>query len=462
MIDVTLTNATIQIAGDEKELKLINKYETYDDNSACFSRGGYDARKLKKVQMMKMVKGRLVGFSGLAKEIIIFCRDNNIKIRKFEDKREHFDFQKKEWEHDELRKLFPKEFDYVEHQIRALQAMVKTNSGLIVASTSAGKSKIISAYIRLTKLPTLILVNKATLGLQLQQDLIKDGVDCGMCYGKGVKSGECMVSTIQSIKKLGDYGRYKCVIIDETHNASSKTFQDFLKQFGVPLKFGFSASPCRSGKYLDYAKIRQFMGSPIIDVSATEMIENNVMAKPHIKMIDNFCDEAFDYPTSYDLGVVHNISRNNIVRNICDKYKKGVLVLVNIVDHGKILEEQIEDSVFISGETPVEERQKIISKFDNGEIPVLIASTILQEGISITHMDCMVLACGGKSNVAIIQKIGRSLRFKKGEKTEVDYYDFLDVGNKYLFKHSKQRIAIYKKCGYNDIKMITSDLEEKK
>lgn len=462
MVKIVLTDATIQISGDEKDLKLINKYTTYDDNSSCFSKGGYDIRKLKHVPLMKMVKNRLVGFAGLAKEIMIFCRDNSIKIEEFKDNREHFDFQKKEWTHDELRAYFPKEFDYVEHQIRALQAMIKTNTGLVVACTSAGKSKIMSAYIRLINQPTLILVNKVTLGLQLQKDLKKDGIDCGMCSGQGVKKGFVMISTIQSVKKLGDFERYKCVIIDECHNASSKTFQDFLKQFGVPLKFGFSASPSKTGKFLEYARIRQFLGSPIIDVGATEMMENNVMAKPHLFLVDDDCEQFFDYPTSYDLGIVHNDSRNRIVKNICDKYGKGILVLVNIIDHGEILEQMIPGSVFISGQTSVEDRQTIIDKFDKGEIPVLIASTILQEGISITHMDCMILACGGKSNVAILQKIGRSLRYKKGEKTEVDYYDFIDGGNSFLFKHSKMRLSLYKKAGYNDIKLLNADLEVKK
>lgn len=453
MIDIVLTDQTIQLSGDKDDLKKIKKLQTYDDPSACFSRAGYDIKKLKHVSLMKEIKDRLVGFAGLAKEIILFCKSNNIKIKNFEDKRTHFDFQEKEWSDEELKSFLPN-FDYVDHQVRALKAMVKTNTGLVVASTSAGKSTIISAYIRLIKLPTLILVNKVSLGMQLQKGLKKDGIDCGMCSGKGVIKGEVMVSTIQSVKKLGDLVRYKCVIIDEVHNASSKSFQDFLRQFGVPLKFGFSASPAKTGKFLEYAKIRQFLGSPIIDVGAPELIENNVMAKPHLYLVKNTCDEFFDYQSSYENGIVKNDSRNKIITNICEKYKSGILILVNVIDHGKILQEKIDDSVFISGETDVEERQKVIEKFESGEIPVLIASTILQEGISITHMDCMILACGGKSNVAILQKIGRSLRYKKGEKTEVDYYDFIDNGNKYLFRHAKMRIALYKKAGYNDIKLI--------
>ena len=170
-------------------------------------------------------------------------------------------------------------------------------------------------------------------------------------------------------------------------------------------------------------------------------------------------DEYFDYQSAYSQEIVNSERRNKLVSNICDKYKEGVLVLVNILEHGKILEELIPNSKFIAGETPVDERMQIIKDFDEGKLPILIASTILQEGISITHMKAMVLACGGKSNVAILQKIGRSLRFKAGEKTEVDYYDFVDTA-KFLSKHSKLRLKLYKDAGYNDIKLLNSELKE--
>lgn len=461
MINIVLSDKVVIINGDKDDLNKILKYETYDDDSHCFSKAGYNPMFLKHVPVLKYVRESLVGYSGLAKEIFQFCRDSKIKINDFKDKREHFDFQNKEWNHDNLRLFFPKEFDYVEHQINSLQSMIKTNTGIIKAPTSAGKSKILSAYIRLSKIPTLILENKVTLAMQIKEDLKKDGIDCGICTGKGVEKGYCMVSTIQSVKKLQDYTRYKCLLIDEVQNAKSESYQEFLKMFPVPLRFGFSASPSRTGKYLDFAKIRQFMGSEIINIKSEELIENKVMAKPTIYVVNNEVEQFFDYPTSYDNCIVHNDKRNKIAKNIVDKYKDEVLILVNIIEHGEELEKLIPGSVFISGDTPTEDRIKILKDFDDGKIKVLIGSTILQEGISITHMKAMILLCGGKSNVAIIQKIGRSLRFKKGEKETVDFYDFADSGNSYLYKHAKTRIKLYKDNGYNDIHLLDEELNGK-
>lgn len=592
----------------DSEKKLIKKFITFKDDKGAFFGGKFHPERVKDVCLGKEIREYFVCFAGLCKEILLFCKQNGIKITNFEDKRTHFDFQKKEWTHDELRKYFNPNFKYVEHQIRALEAMIKTNTGLVVAPTSAGKSTIMSAFIRLVNMPTLILVNKVMLGEQLRKGFLEEGIDCGICSGKGVIDGKCMVSTIQSVKKLGDLTRFKMVLTDECfpgntkimtenglkniskivkekstekvysfnketkkielkpisnwmekkseydtfikvytsknnnvvstpnhkyyvfdnnniimkradelkigdkiyslssnndycyktvlkiekykpkyntvynitvddnhnyfvgygskllvsncHNVSAGTFQDFFTQFGCPLKFGFSASPFRNGDYLGYAKIRQFLGSPIIKIESQELLENEVMAKPHIYLVKNQClqDDYFDYQTAYTEEIVNGNRRNLIVKDICDKYGEGVLVLVNILEHGKILEELIPCSKFIAGETPIDERLQVVDDFDKGKLPILIASTILQEGISITHMKAMILACGGKSNIAIIQKIGRSLRFKEGEKTEVDYYDFVDTA-KFLNKHSKMRASLYKKTGYTDIKLLNGDLE---
>lgn len=444
------------------EGKAINKFLTYKDTSLCFSRGGYDPMKEKMVHFLKesqKAPGNYVCFAGMCKEIMIFAKENNIEISDFQDQRTHFSFQEKPWEHDELRKLFDPNFKYVEHQIRTLQAMQKTNTALCVLPTSAGKSYIMAAFMKKTGLKTLILNDRATLAMQLAEDFQKYGLDCGWCCGKGRREGYNMVSTIQSVKKIPDLNLYECVIIDECHRASAATFQEFLSAFGCPLKYGFSASP-NNGNYLNYAKIRQFLGSPCIDVGSEELVENEVMAKPVIKLVEVNCAETFDYVSAYDAELVHNKIRNEAIANIANSYDDGVAILVTHLDHGNILEEMIPDSVFIKGDTPLNERMRILKEFNEGKIKKIIGSNILNEGISITNMKVLVMASGNKGLAQTTQKIGRVLRISKDKKEGI-FYDFIDKGNKYLLKHSKQRISIYKKNGFNDITLYNSDLTPK-
>ena len=456
MIQVILTDATIQIGGDDHELKKISKFEEYTDDKNCFSKGKYDITKLKHVPLMKNIKGRLVGFAGLAKEIILFCRNNSIKIENFEDKRTHFDFQTKDWTEEELKSFLPN-FDYVEHQVRGLQALLKTNKGIIMAPTSAGKSSLMAAWLKLTNLPTLILTDRATLGAQLAQDFRDKGIDCGFCSGNGVRQGFCMVSTIQSVKKL-DVSKFQMVLVDECHRSSSKSFQDFLASFGCSPKYGFSASPS-NGNLLDFARIRQQLGSIIIQIKSNELMDNGVMAKAKINLVKIDCPETFDYPSANDLGIVHNKARNEVIKNIVEKHREEgyICILVSILEHGKELNEVIPGSVYLKGEDPLNKRMEVINKFNNGEVPVLIGTNILQEGISISNMKTLIMASGGKAVTATIQRIGRVLRITK-EKRQGVFYDFIDAGNKYLFKHSKQRLSLYKKEGYDDISILDANL----
>ena len=81
---------------------------------------------------------------------------------------------------------------------------------------------IMYAFIRFCNLTTLILVNKVMLGSQLRDGFKKDGIDCGLCSGNGVIEGKCMVSTIQSVKKLGDLTRFKVVLVDECFHGNTK------------------------------------------------------------------------------------------------------------------------------------------------------------------------------------------------------------------------------------------------
>ena len=461
MVKIGISDSTIVIGGDEKELKMIQKSQTYDDNSACYSRGGYDIRKLKHVPLLKEMKGKLVGFAGLAREVLMFCVSNKIQIENIEDKRSHFDYQKKEYTHDELRSFFNPKFKYVEHQIRALEAMLKTNKGLVVAPTSAGKTSIIAAFLKITDLPVLILTDRATLGAQLADDFCNMGIDCGFCSGKGYKKGKCVVSTIQSVKKIQDLPRFKAVIVDECHRASSKSFQNFLATFGCPLKYGFSASPS-NGNYLDFAKIRQQLGAIIIQIHSEELMENEVMAKAKIFMVETECSETEDYPSANELGIVENERRNKTIVDIVNKHKDdgGVAILIKNLEHGEKLAEAIPEAEFIRGETSLDDRMDIIKRFNEGEIKVLIGSGILNEGISISNMKVLIMAGGGKAMTQTVQKIGRVLRITENKKQGI-FYDFIDMGNKFLFKHSKQRLVIYKKEGFSDITLLNDELQEK-
>ena len=117
-----------------------------------------------------------------------------------------------------------------------------------------------------------------------------------------------------------------------------------------------------------------------------------------------------------------------------------MLITVNQIRHGKTLEAMIAGSKFVHGQTPKEERHKAMEEFENGKMKVMV-STLLNEGSDIPTLDCIIMAGGGKSESAQIQKVGRALRTTE-EKKNALIIDVLDQG-KWLRDHSQMRIKLY-------------------
>jgi superfamily II DNA or RNA helicase len=434
-MDLIITDKLLTIKFNNKSEETEIKYFfTYDDNSHAFSTSGFNHMYVKKVCFIKYLKKSdlYAGFAGLAKELLIYCKEHNIKFT-IQDKRTHIEYKE-----DNYAQYFP--FEYNEHQIRALQAMSKTNRGIIQATTSAGKGNIISAFIKLSKFKTLILVDRTLLATQLHERFKKDGIDCGLIGGGSNICKDVTICTIQSVKKL-DGRKFECVIQDEVHKGASKSFQEFYKSSEFIWWYGFSGTVF-NGDYLDFIKIRQFFGSIICDINAKELMDNKVIAKPNIYFIENKCEETMDWQSAYNLCIVNGKKRNKKIVEINNKYKDHILILVSRIEHGEVIKSLITDSVFLSGEDSNEIRINTIKDFEEGKIKTLVASDIFREGINIPTIQVLILAAGGQGISLSLQRCGRAIRTTENKK-EVDIYDFYDIENRFLQKWSNKRKRLY-------------------
>jgi len=444
---------------DLTEEKLVKKRFTYKDESAAMSSAGYDIRKVKDVCFIKKVKDKYFTYSGFLYELLVFCKEDDLIISGLVDKRTKFNHQKKEYEDDYLSSYFP--FDYNDHQVSALKKMLKMSCGIIKMPTSAGKGELLAPFIKETKLKTLIVVNKKLLAFQLFERIKKTGIDCGIWNSdKKINGKDAMVATIGSVKTVPELIEYKVLIIDEVHNSSSKSFQDFLNKTNYPIKIGLSATP-NKGIPFTYAKIRQYIGSVVYEIYAKSLIENNVIAKPFIYFIKNKCVPTLDWQSAYLKNIIEGKERNEIIIKIIKKFNIPTLILIQDVvnGQGEFLRNEIEKLdkkvVFIHGST--KDRFKYIEQLEKEEIDVLISTNILNEGISIKNIKLLINASAMKSFSSTAQKIGRSLRVKEG-KVSTAVIDFLDEGNRFLDKHGKIRMEIFHKLGFCDIVKI--DIED--
>ena len=132
------------------------------------------------------------------------------------------------------------------------------------------------------------------------------------------------------------------------------------------------------------------------------------------------------------------------------------MLFTKVEKHGKPLFNLIDKRLdkkrnvyYISGETGVVTRESIRGRLENEKNGVLIASYgTLSTGVNIKSLKYVIFASPYKSEIKVLQSIGRILRKCEGKEYAVlfDIVDDLRYKNKknYFFKHYERRFDIYK------------------
>ena len=372
------------------------------------------------------------------------------------------------------------------HQVRAGNAMIKKKHGVLWAATNSGKTETAIAVIKALDLPTLFLVKGKDLVTQTYKRFQKrlGEEDIGLVMSNQWDVRKFTVASADTLArrlmphKIGGNTRSRqqmvkdlltsvqVIIVDECHTAASKGLWNVVRFCEAPYRYGLSGTPFKRGDKQDL-KLVALTGEVCCKITNKEMIEDGVSVPTEIKFVDIKAPDLTqlrDYHQAYDLGIVNNADRNRIICELAEHHYlngKCVLIIVKKIDHGHRLDHLLYDfrdsafvpHYFIHGDTPLDERTERIEGFSNGITRVLITSSILDQGIDIPNIDVLIFAAGGNSYIRAIQRVGRGLRMHEG-KDKLTVIDFCDGTNKYLAKHSLDRIESYKKENCFDIEII--------
>lgn len=318
-----------------------------------------------------------------------------------------------------------------------------------------------------------------SLDLNLQTD--KDVIGCCKSYvkkyqkllydlnAKGYQKYNGTVSTLQDVV---------AVICDEAQYAGSDSYWNVFQYLtNARMRLGMTGT-LDSTKKIHMAKITALLGHPIKKVTNKQMIKRGVSAKPHIRMIpideprnleamvgakeqkENLSSaisgDLVHYQDLYDLGVVHNQYRNQLVAKLAvasAKHldKQAVLIIVNSIEHGELIAKEIEKLnaayAFLQGKDTTEQRQKVFDDVKSGRLKILIGTKILDAGIDIPNLKVFIECAAGKSYITLLQRIGRMLRTMP-DKQDVIIFDFYDETADLLNKHARERIKYYRQEGF--------------
>jgi superfamily II DNA or RNA helicase len=200
-------------------------------------------------------------------------------------------------------------------------------------------------------------------------------------------------------------------------------------------------------------RLKAAFGAIGIEVSEETLIKRGILAKPFFKYIDCPAPRKLRKTTPYararELGIAENEFRNEaIVKEVREAAAFGLtsMILVQLKNHGEVLFKLCQAAglrvEYIYGEKDQDARDRALTKLGNGEIDVLIGTNILDVGVDVPAVGMVVLAGGGKAEVALRQRIGRGLREKKVGPNVCFIVDFLDAINNTLRKHALSRQQI--------------------
>ena len=358
------------------------------------------------------------------------------------------------------------------YQEDAVNIFVKRNDVcMFEIATGAGKSLCATEIVRQLGVKTLFVVDKKELLIQIMKTF-KDnlGIEIGQ-YGAGIKDiKDITVATIQSLSKdltkLKDYLRsVRFLITDECHKISAKSYYNLGAHMpNTDKRLGISATCFRDDK--NDMMLFATTGRIKFSLSSEQLIADGYLMRPDIyfikydidsdyeKMLENqsllgLINEEPQYMLYYPNFIVHNKFRNNKIKEIVDDNEgKSILILVKLIEHGKLLEEMIPGSVYLYGETNKKKRESIFDAFKTGKQRILISTiSIFAEGVDIPTLDVVINAAANKGDVKTIQVLGRVLRKSEG-KHSATYYDFMD-NYKFFRQASIARMKAFKSEGHS-------------
>jgi superfamily II DNA or RNA helicase len=170
--------------------------------------------------------------------------------------------------------------------------------------------------------------------------------------------------------------------------------------------------------------------------------------------------------------LIQNNKRNRLISNLAVDAKGNTLVLFSRVDsHGKPLYELINNKVaegrkvfFVSGEVATSDREAIRKIVEKQKDAIIVASLgTFSTGINIRNLHNIIFASPSKSQIKVLQSIGRGLRKSDDGRTTTLYDVSDDISwndhKNYTLLHSIERLRIYKKEQFN-YKIIKVNIDE--
>ncbi len=216
------------------------------------------------------------------------------------------------------------------------------------------------------------------------------------------------------------------IFVDEAHHALAKSYRRILDNFPDSLKLLFTATPYRlSGKgFTDIAD------DLIVGDSIKQLIKDGFLAP-----IDYYAPNQLDISQlkvkrngEFDEESVKEAFKPKVYGNVVNTFRKlaknkqAIAYTYNVSSSIKLAKE-LNDNGFtaksVSGNTPKDERQRIIEEYRAGKIQVVTNAELFTEGLDLPNVDCVIMLRPTQSLSLFLQFSMRCMNPRDGKRAVI-------------------------------------------
>ena len=304
--------------------------------------------------------------------------------------------------------------DYQQECIELIDSLEK-GSYLIQMATGCGKTATFTNIKR--KGRVLVLAHREEL---VTQPVKYYNCPVGIEMANNKSNGEeVVIASIMSLTHRLDKFKpddFDLIIIDEAHHAAAKSYKKILEYFRPRLILGFTATPNRGDK----VRLDDVFQKIIFQKDLKWAIKNKYLTDIYCMRVNIGYDisgvakRMGDFAPSELEEALDTDVLNKAIAEAYKKYAKGqTLIFATSVKHCEDIAKEIPGAVAVTAET--KNREELIKKFTNREIPVLVNCMIFTEGTDMPLVETVMIARPTQNSSLYTQMVGRGLRLYPGK-----------------------------------------------
>lgn len=332
---------------------------------------------------------------------------------------------------------------YQEEAVVALEAqLAETGRALLIFATGLGKTVVGASVIgRLfasnSDARVLVVAHMKDLVAQLEKGMwgsIEKSVPTSLLTGdnRPADFDGVVCATVESALGAVKHGyRPDLVMVDETHHvAETGMFAELLDSISSAQQFGVTATPWRGDKY----DIERRFGPAVYKLGIADGMKRGYLAQVDYKLfLDNINWDVVKDSSKHGYSL-KQLNRKlflpdrdtEIVNHLLAAWHRRAepraIIFCETVAHAETFSHFLRQSFprwenvqTLHSQLPKRERDIRLAGFRRGDVPILCAVDVLNEGIDVPDVNIIAFMRVTHSRRIFIQQLGRGLRLRPGK-----------------------------------------------